>query len=258
MEYKHVIYNVSENIAEIKINNIEKRNALTAEIVQEMNDCLMVASKDEKVRVIILRGEGGHFCGGADVKEMPNGLLAGPLHYKLNILATDLKNIKKPTIAHMEGAVAGAGLSIALGCDFTMADENAKCTFAFVKIGLVPDTGAIYHAIRAVGKAKATELLMTGNVFTGAQARDWGMITNAYPKDELDGQVRKLAKTLAEGPTKTYGLIKSMIAKAEYPGWQTIIDLEYEYQNDIAKFTHDHFEGVQAFLDKRKPNFIGK
>lgn len=152
--------------------------------------------------------------------------------------------------------MAGGGLGLALACDFTVAQETAKFVFAFVNIGYVPDMGCSLLLARAVGRPRAIELAMLENRFSGAQAAQWGLITEALPAEEVASRVLTLATKLANGPTLAYGKMKKVFNRILFAESDDIFSAEFEYQYQLCK-SADHAEAVGAFFDKRKPNFQG-
>ena len=176
---------------------------------------------------------------------------------KLNSLISTIRNMEKPVLAMLEGAVAGAGVSIAMACDFSYAAEDCKLLFAFVNIGLMPDMGSYTFLTRRVGVPKATELFMLGKRFSGRQAADWGIITDAVPAGELEALVNSQAERLAAGPSQAYAKIKTMINQTVYQSIESSMLKEIEYQQQLNK-TEDHREAVSAFFEKRPANFKGK
>ena len=206
MELKFVDFEVRDGIGFITMNNPEKMNAFTMEGAQSLVRCLEHCSDSDEVRAVVIRGANGNFCGGGDIKGMKYkvdndccetrpGLRAN------NAVIKAALNCEKPIVAWIEGACAGGGVSLALACDITVAQEDSKFVFAFVNIGFVPDMGSNLLLARAVGKVKAAELVMLGNRFTGREAAEWGLITRAVPAEALEAEVMKLAGKLAAGPT---------------------------------------------------------
>ena len=150
----------------------------------------------------------------------------------------------------LEGAVAGVGMSITLACDFSIVEETAKMVFAFVNIGFVPDGGVTYLLSRLVGPNKAAELLMSGKRFTGAQARDWGLVTEAVPKEQLEETVRGYIKKYANGPSVAYAQMKRLLFNAAFPELNACMQNEVEAQY-VCSLTEDHREALTAFVEKR-------
>lgn len=262
MDLKFVLYEEKDNVAYVTLNNPEKRNPISIEVSQELKQCFDAADYNNEIKALVLRGAGGNFSGGGDINAMKARLDKGirearPAVRMIGEAMMRLRAVKKPTIAWVEGAAAGAGLAFAMGCDFSIASEESKMTFAFVNIGYVPDSGATYLVTRAVGTVKATELFMSGKVFNGAQARDWGLITDAVPADQLEETVAKYIKKYSNGPTRAYAHIKAMINDAQFGEFARGLQSEVEFQYDCCK-TDDHLEAVTAFLEKRRPQFKGQ
>ena len=207
-----------ESVAYITLNDPAQMNPVTAEVMRDLIQCLNYCERESDVRAIVLRGAGGNFTAGGNVKGMKERLDKGINTTKSGIRSGGefimrLKTISKPTIAWIEGAVAGVGMSMAMACDFSIAEETAKMVFAFVNIGFVPDGGVAYMLSKAVGPARATELLMSGKRFSGAQAKEWGIITEAVPKDQLEETVQKYIKKVCAGSQR--GLCADQTAAVE-------------------------------------------
>lgn len=256
-----VLFDLRGNVAYITINKPELFNPVTVEVMQDLTQCLNYCEYDQDIRVIVLRGAGGNFTAGGNIKGMKERLDKGINTIKVGIRSGGefimrLKTISKPTIAWIEGAVAGVGMSIAMACDFSIAEENAKMVFAFVNIGFVPDGGAAYLLSKAVGPTLATELLMSGRRFSGMQAKAWGIITEAVPKEKLEETVNGYIEKYANGPGVAYAQIKRLLQNVNYAELNACMQNEVEAQY-ICSLTEDHKEAVNAFIEKRKPVFKG-
>lgn len=263
MDFQKVIFEKQNGIGFITLNDPGNRNTISGSIVDELNACLDDCSDDKSVRVIVLRGAGPAFSAGGNIQVMKKRIDEGryeefnPGLRRLSVLAAKVRGIRKPVIASLHGAVAGGGLSLALLCDFRITTEDAKFIFAFVNLGLIPDCGGLLPLVRMIGAAKATELLMTARLFSGKEALEWGLVNEAVATEQLEAATLKLATKLAQGPTLAYGMIKSLIDRACYSELGMELANEAEYQVLCAR-TEDHREGVQAFLEKRKPAFQGR
>ena len=266
MELKKILLEKNDGIAFVTFNEPQLHNAVSAEAAIELEWCLDNCGDDHKIRVIVLRGAGEFFSAGGNINTMKERVdcatdeayeAYGNSIRKLGKVVMRIRNIRKPVIASMHGAAAGGGLNLALACDLKIAAENTKFIVPFVNIGLIPDVGGPLPLIRAIGVPRATELMMTGRVFSAREAYDWGLINQAVPVEQLEMLTLKMANQLANGPTKAYGFIKAMINRVAYEGLELEVDSEAEYQVLCAK-TEDHKEGVYAFLDKRKPKFNGR
>ena len=168
-----------------------------------------------------------------------------------------LKTISKPTIAWIEGAAAGVGCSMAMACDFSIACEDSKFIIAFVNIGYVPDGGITYMLTKAAGPVKAMELMMSGKKFSGKEAAEWGIITEAVPAEEQEAVVQKYIKKYSAGPSVAYAQIKKLMLDSCYHDLNACMQNEVTAQY-ICSRSSDHYEAVSAFCEKRKPNFSGK
>ncbi len=257
----HVLFDVRDRVAYITLNDPKNMNPVPAEVMKDLIECLNYCEQESDVRAIVIRGAGGNFTAGGNVKGMKERLDKGINTTKYGIrsggeLIMRLKSICKPTIAWIEGAVAGVGMSIAMACDFSIAEETAKMVFAFVNIGFIPDGGVSYMLSKAVGPVKATELLMSGKRFTGAQAAEWGIITEAVPAEALEETVQKYIKKYSSGPSVAYAQMKRLLMSVNYQELNACMQSEVEAQY-ACSLTQDHREAVTAFVEKRKPVFKG-
>lgn len=262
MEYKHILFSVRDHTAYIVLNNPEKRNPVGNDVKKELMDAFDRCDFDPEIRCVVLRGAGGYFSAGGDMNAMKKRLDNGELGTKISCrlgaaMNQRLRAIPKPTIALVEGAATGSGLSLALSCDFQIVEEKTKMAFSFVNIGYVPDSGAVYLVTRALGTVRAAELLMSGRRFLGREAADMGLVTTAVPREELESTLETYVAKYANGPTVAYGYIKAMMNRTPFTDYTVCTESEIEYQG-ICEQTEDHKEAVYAFLEKRKPVFQGK
>ena len=262
MDFKHILFRKTDCVAFITLNNPEKKNPVGNEVKRELIQAFDICYYDDNIRAITIRGAGGCFSAGGDMKAMKERIERGEPGTRINCrlageLITRIRNIRKPTIACVEGAAAGAGMCLLMSCDFQIVAEDTKMVFSFVNIGYIPDSGATYLVTRAVGTARATELLMSGKCFSGKEAAEWGLITEAVPHEKLDERLNYYLYKYANGPTAAYGRIKSMINSSQFARMNDGIQNEIFYQGECEE-TEDHKRAVIAFFEKRKPNFIGK
>jgi 2-(1,2-epoxy-1,2-dihydrophenyl)acetyl-CoA isomerase len=259
MEYKFLRYALDGGVASITLNRPEVYNALNDGITYELQDVLKVAGKDDRVRVLVLTGEGKAFCAGQDLKDSSSQAKRSfkeSLDKRYNPIIKAMVSLPKPIICRLNGVAAGAGCSLALACDLIIADEEATLIEVFVNIGLVPDSGSSYFLPRLVGRARAFELCSMGTKVKATEAEKMGLINKAVPADTLDAVIKEYTDYFANAPTKAVGLIKRMLHKAATASLDEM--LEYEaYCQEIAGGTKDHKEGVEAFMSKRKPLFSG-
>lgn len=258
--YEYLKYEQEGGKVTLSMNRPEVYNAFNNELTFELQDAFKKIKRDDSVRVVVLTGEGKAFCSGQDLKASkadPNRSFKDSVRKRYNPLIKAMRELPKPIIGRINGVAAGAGCSLALACDITVAAEEVKFIEVFINIGLVPDSGSSYFVPRLVGNKRAFEMCTQGTRVPAKQAEEWGLINKAVPMDELDAAVATYADFYATAPTKAVGLIKKMLNKAETASLDEM--LEYEaYCQEIAGNTADHKEGVQAFLDKRKPEYQGK
>jgi 2-(1,2-epoxy-1,2-dihydrophenyl)acetyl-CoA isomerase len=260
MEYKFIKYSLDGGVATITLNRPEVYNALNDEITFELQDAFKVVSKEDKVRVVVLTGEGKAFCSGQDLKSstsQKNRSIMDSLHTRYNPIIRAMRNLPKPIVCRLNGVAAGAGCSVALACDIIIASEEASLIEVFVNIGLVPDSGSSYFLPRLVGSMKAFELCAMGNKVKATEALQMGLVNKVVPTESLDKAVTEYTLYFATAPTKAIGLIKKMLQKSATSSLDEMLDYE-AYCQEIAGGTDDYKEGVAAFAEKRKPNFSGK
>jgi len=255
---------LNDGLLVLTMNRPERNNALNSELLSAMLNALAAASEDPEVRAVLLTGAGGYFCVGGDVKAMNEGqgseLSHGERVYSLRDrmnVSRYLHEMPKPTIAAIEGAAAGAGLSMALACDFRICADSAKITTAFAKVGLSGDFGGTYFLTQIVGAAKARELYLLSPKLSGSEAADLGIVTRAVAADSVMAEATAFARELASGPTITLGKIKDNLNLAESgAGLAECFDNEARNHMHCSN-TDDHKEAASAFVGKRKPVFTG-
>ena len=210
------------------------------------------------VRAVVITGAGRGFCVGQDLQEFSGG--AGDVaqnlrdNYHRNVLA--IRALEKPVIAAVNGAAAGAGLSLALACDARIASDTASFVPAFIKIGLVPDSGGTWLVRRLLGTARAFEWLTTGRRLAAEEARGWGLVNEVVPADELARRAQEVAELFAAMPTRAVGQTKRLLDAAESSTFEEQLELEARSQAELTR-TPDFTEGVAAFLEKREAQFTG-
>ena len=244
------------------MNRADRRNALNPEMTQGLVEAARRAGEDHDVRAVLLKGAGGTFCVGGDVKSMAAGRAPLPFEAKMSNLRRGMEVsrllhlLPKPVVAQVDGAAAGAGLSIALACDLRVASASVKITTAFAKVGLSGDYGGTYYLTKMLGSAKARELYLMSPVLSGQEALALGMVTKVVPDAEVDAAAHELAMSLAQGPSVTLGYIKRNINNAETMSLEACFDGEAIHHSRSGE-TDDHKEAAKAFVEKRKPVFHG-
>ena len=257
-----VLQSLDRGLLTITMNRPDRRNAINAEMSVGLIEAARRAADDSDVRAVLLRGANGTFCVGGDVKSMAEN--KSPLSYEQkrgNLrrgmeISRILHEMTKPVVAQIDGAAAGAGLSIALSCDLRVASASAKITTAFAKVGFSGDYGGTYFLTQMLGSAKARELYLLSPVLTAQEALAIGMVTKVVPDAEVGNAATELAMSLAQGPTVTLGYIKRNINNAEQLSLEACFDAEAAHHTRCSE-TADHLEAAKAFMEKRAAVFKG-
>jgi len=235
-------------------NSFNREMALLMQ--QTLDDC----ANDRNVRTIVITGAGKAFCAGQDLKEVTtpelNPGFRKILEEHYNPIIERIRTIEKPIVAAVNGVAAGAGANIALACDIVVAAESASFIQAFSKIGLVPDSAGTFFLPRLIGFQKASALMMLGDKVSAAEALNLGMIYKFYPVAIFEEEIHKIAATLANMPTKAIGLTKRLLNESLSNNLQQQLALESDLQIE-ASSSNDYQEGVNAFMEKRTPEFKG-
>jgi 2-(1,2-epoxy-1,2-dihydrophenyl)acetyl-CoA isomerase len=257
-----VLQNLDRGLLTITMNRPERRNALNPDMTRGLVEAARRAAEDHEVRAVLIKGAGGTFCVGGDVKSMAEGRTPLPFEAKLANLRRGMEvsrilhQMPKPVVAQLDGAAAGAGLSIALSCDLRVASASCKITTAFAKVGFSGDYGGTYFLTQLLGSAKARELYLLSPVLTAQEALNLGMVTKVVPDAEVEDAARELAMSLAQGPSIALGYIKRNINNAETMSLEACFDGEAIHHTRAGE-TADHKEAAKAFVEKRKPAFQG-
>ena len=255
-----LITEIDNGVLYITLNRPDKYNSGTQEMAFAFHKALDKARDNDDVRAVYITGAGKAFCAGQDLGEIvdPNGLELPSIvkdHY--NTTVERIRNLNKPVVAAVNGVAAGAGANIALACDVVVASEGASFIQAFSKIGLIPDSGGTFTLPRLIGLQRASALMMLGDKVSAADALQMGMLYKVFPIDTFVKESRKIVQKLAKMPTKALGMTKILLNESIKNSLKQQLELEGRYQ-ELASHTEDYKEGVDAFLEKRKPTFKGK
>ena len=263
MSYETIQLDMRGKVGLITLNRPDSLNALTTQVAQEFLTAVAEA-RETGARAIILTGAGRAFSAGGDLREMQKiaeqegkeeAFFDEPLRL-LNECILLIRRSPLPFLAAVNGAASGGGCNLALACDLVIAGESARFNQAFIKIGLVPDCGGTFILPRLVGRKRATELMITGDVISSSRALEIGMINAVVPDDELSSQALAMAEKLAQAPTVAIGRIKELLEASATNDYGGQLELERKAQIESGK-TKDFREGVAAFLEKRPPKFVG-
>lgn len=255
-----VLLAIEHSVAIVTLNRPRVLNAIDPQMARSLADAIERIARDGTARVLLLRGEGRAFCAGGDVARFFDGdpaaaieAIIDPVHAALRALDT----LKLPTLAAVQGPVAGAGFSLSMACDLCIAADDAVFTLAFARIGISPDSSSTYRLPRIVGTRKALELAMLAEPVRAPEAQALGLVNRVVPTADLASEALALARRLALGPTAAYACIKHLIGHSLGNDLSAQLDLEREAFLAGAR-TADFREGAQAFLAKRPPQFEGR
>ncbi|GJM35781.1 MAG: 2-(1,2-epoxy-1,2-dihydrophenyl)acetyl-CoA isomerase [Saprospiraceae bacterium] len=255
-----ILFKKQDQVARITLNRPDVYNSFNREMALLLQHYLEECKQDPDIRALYLTGQGKAFCAGQDLQEAISA--DGPSLSKIiaehfNPIIKIIREIEKPVVCAVNGVAAGAGANIALACDITVASEAASFIQAFSKIGLIPDSGGTYFLPRLIGRQRATAQMMLGEKVSAADAAAMGMIYKTFPAESFAEQSWKLALQLAQMPTTGLGLTKRALNCSQSNDLFTQLAIEDQLQT-AAGLTEDYKEGVNAFLEKRKPIFKGK
>lgn len=260
--YSTLLFTVDAGIAQITLNRVESANSMNMDMGRELLAVAQHCAQDDNIRAVILTGAGQFFSAGGDLKAFAGfgdaisarlQELTDYLHAAVSLFI----RMRAPLVVAVNGAAVGAGFSLAMAGDFVLASDTAKFAMAYTTAGLSPDGGASYFLPRLVGLRRAQELMIGNRKLSAAEALDWGLITRVCPADQLMAEVQELARQLAASATQAIGTVKKELLVTFDNSPEAQMELEGK---SIAKLAacQDGQEGIQAFLGKRRPVFVGK
>ena len=248
----------ADGVTTVTLNRPDSLNALNTTMRRELLAALKAIGRDAEVRAVVLTGAGRGFCSGADLRGGAEERdFRRVVSQEYNPLVRAIRGLPKPVLAAVNGVAAGAGVSLALACDLVYAADDARFIQAFVRIGLVPDSGSTRTLVRALGRHHAAQLIFTGEPLSATEARDAGLVAAVVPGERLREAVSEAAGSLAAAPTRALALAKRLINAAEDATLDESLASEAALQ-ELAGRTEDHAEGVAAFGEKREPRFVGR
>ena len=262
MSYESIELSIEDGVAHIILNRPEDANSLNLQLAKDYFDVAMEVSTNSDVRAVLMTARGSIFSAGGDLKYFADkgDDVEAALHEVTAYLHAGIAKMARmdaPLIIGIDGVAAGAGMSIAASGDLVLATESSRFTMAYTAAGLAPDGSSSFYLPRVVGLRRAQELMLTNRMLSAQEALDWGLLTKVVPDGELMDEAMKLAKTIAKGPTKAYGQVKNLLLTTFGNGLETQMEDE---SRAIASMgvSADGREGVDAFLNKRKPEYKGQ
>jgi 2-(1,2-epoxy-1,2-dihydrophenyl)acetyl-CoA isomerase len=252
---------VADHVCTITLSRPDVYNAVNDAFTTELQEAIKQAERDESVRVLVITGAGKAFCSGQDLGDLKKKYVPGyvphlgdDLRRRYNPIIRRIARLEKVVIAAVNGVAAGAGCSLALACDIRLAAEEASFIEVFINVGLIPDSGSSFFLPRLVGLGKAMEMCCTAEKVSAQEALRLGLVNRVVPAASLLGEARALAARIAAMPARGVGLTKRLLRQSLENDLEAQLEAE-AFGQETAGMTADHFEGVSAFLEKRKPAF---
>ncbi len=254
MAYEQITSETDENLLILTLNRPERMNAWTHKMSRELTECITEANDNPDIGAIIITGSGRGFCAGADMRDTFQANLDGA-DAERAINWVQLLRESKPVIAAVNGASVGVGATMILPCDVIIAAESARFGFAFVKMGVVPELASSHLLVQRIGFGKASEVCLTGKLYSASEADEFGLLNHLVPDEELMDKAKSVAKEIASNPPPQLRMIKNLLTEN---GSETDLDLVQKREGEalaVAYQSFEHKEAVQAFIEKREPNF---
>jgi len=260
MAYNTIMYKKEDGIAVVTINRARHLNALNSEVIAELSDVFTKIESDEGIRVVIITGSGDKaFVAGSDISEMhpKTSITIREFQTANRKLLEKIEGLSKPVIASINGFATGGGCELAMSCDLRIASENAKFGQPEINLGIIPGAGGTQRLTRLVGRAKAAELIYTGDLIDAREALSIGLVNKVVPPQDLKNESRAMAQKLLTKSKVSLSLAKFAINSEAKVGLSYGLDIEMQCFA-LCFATEDQKEGMSAFLEKRQPQFKGK
>jgi 2-(1,2-epoxy-1,2-dihydrophenyl)acetyl-CoA isomerase len=252
---------LDKSIFTVYLNRPKKLNSFVEPMAEELQEALEKARTNKDIRCVLLTGKGKAFCAGQDLPEVVDKgedyELGQTVRKSYNPVIKAIRNLEKPVVCAVNGTAAGAGANLAFACDIVLASEEAIFVQSFSKIGLIPDSGGTFFLPRLVGLQRANAMYLLDEKITPQKAEEIGLIYKSVKEENLMKESQAICQKLATMPTKGFGLYKQAINQSFSNNLNDQLEMEADLQTEAGK-THDYHEGVQSFLEKRKPNFKGE
>jgi enoyl-CoA hydratase len=261
VEQQVIEYEVSDHVARVWLNRPHKRNAVSDELLDRLYETIETADADPEVRVIVLRGRGGTFSSGYDLDELKADFLGSSraidVAYKSARVCNRLYNTRKPVVAVLEGYVTAGGFEIMISCDFAVASTEAKIGDFHIRRGLLGGAGPIYRLPRMIGIRKAKELMLTGKLLDGREAKEWNLVNVVAEPELLEQSVEDFVGQLADKSPFTLWITKMTVDRSLDADTESLLVMEHLAVGNVLQ-SEDAREGVTAFLEKRQPKWVGR
>jgi 2-(1,2-epoxy-1,2-dihydrophenyl)acetyl-CoA isomerase len=261
MEYETLLFDVKDRVAKIVLNRPEAANVIDKTLAQELMQAAIRCDEEAEIRAVLLTGSGRFFSAGGDLKAFAAGgeaISAGikELTVYLHAAISRLARMDAPVVVAVNGTAAGGGMSLAVAGDLVVAAESAKFTMAYTAAGLSPDGSATYFLPRLIGLRRSQELMLTNRRLSASEALEWGLVSRVVPDADLLAEAEALARSLGQGPTRALGMVKTLLHGSFAGTLETQMELEARGIAAMAA-SADGQEGIRAFVEKRKPKFVG-